>query len=221
MSLAALKHVSVVRLYRNSPRATVSSSSFIKQECVVAQHTRKCSVTLRELKEADVIWENRAVGKTSASRKQARAGHWERSDTCVLQWTKQRWNLERFQQRLNTGKMCSGVCNFPPPLKEQPLQHLCQSHAGLAWFEGTFDAFKLDHDEERPTKPNAVPIKHVKHLEVKRRTNANISKYMIWSLFVLGGLSYYALTSLNKYNVLILFILNCKTLLLLLRWDKG
>ncbi len=29
------------------------------------------------------------------------------------------------------------------------------------------------------------------------------------------------LVSKNKYNVLIMFILHCKTLLLLLRWDTG
>ncbi len=88
--------------------------------------------------------------------------------------------------------MRSGVCNFTLPLKEQPLQHLsqestCQSHAGLAWFEGTLDAFKLDHDEERPTKPNTGPIKHVKHLKSREGQIlilvaycfANISKYMI------------------------------------------
>ncbi len=44
---------------------------------------------------------------------------------------------------------------------------------------------------------------------------------MIWSHFILGGLKYYALTSKKKYNVLIVFILYCKTLLLLLRWDTG
>ncbi len=38
---------------------------------------------------------------------------------------------------------------------------------------------------------------------------------------MLGGLNYYVLTSKNKYNVLIVFILYCKTLLLLLRWDTG
>ncbi len=37
----------------------------------------------------------------------------------------------------------------------------------------------------------------------------------------LGVLIYYVLTSKNKYNVLIVFILYCKTLLLLLRWDTG
>jgi len=42
-----------------------------------------------------------------------------------------------------------------------------------------------------------------------------------WSHFILGGLNYYVLTSKNKYNVLIGFILNWKTLLLLLRWDMG
>ncbi len=39
------------------------------------------------------------------------------------------------------------------------------------------------------------------------------------SHFILGGLNYYVLTSKNKYNVLIVFILYCKILLLLLRWD--
>lgn len=71
--------------------------------------------------------------------------------------------------------MWSGVCNFTLALKEQALQHLsqkstCQSHSGLVRFEGAVNAFKLDHDEER-LKPNNVPIKYVKHLEVKRRTN--------------------------------------------------
>ncbi len=42
-----------------------------------------------------------------------------------------------------------------------------------------------------------------------------------WSHFILSGLNYYVLTSKNKYNVLIVFILYCKTLLLLLRWDMG
>ncbi len=47
-------------------------------------------------------------------------------------------------------------------------------------------------------------------------------KYLnVWSHFILGGLNYYVLTSKNKYNVLIVFILYCKTLLLLLRWDTG
>ncbi len=40
------------------------------------------------------------------------------------------------------------------------------------------------------------------------------------SHFILGGLNYYALTSKNKYNVLIVFIMYFKTLLLL-RWDTG
>ncbi len=39
------------------------------------------------------------------------------------------------------------------------------------------------------------------------------------SHFILGGLNYYVLTSKNKYNVHIVVILYCKTLLLLLRWD--
>ncbi len=41
------------------------------------------------------------------------------------------------------------------------------------------------------------------------------------SHFILSGLNYYVLTSKNKYNVLIVFILYCKTLLLLLWWDEG
>lgn len=59
---------------------------------------------------------------------------------------------------------------FVTSLKEQALQHLSQEstyHSGLARFEGMVDAFKLDHDEERPTKSNNMPIKYVKHLEVK------------------------------------------------------
>ncbi len=39
--------------------------------------------------------------------------------------------------------------------------------------------------------------------------------------FILSGLNYYVLTSKNKYNVRIVVILYCKTLLLLLRWDRG
>ncbi len=42
-----------------------------------------------------------------------------------------------------------------------------------------------------------------------------------WSHFILSGLNYYVLASKNKYNVLIVFILYDKTLLLLLRWDTG
>ncbi len=45
---------------------------------------------------------------------------------------------------------------------------------------------------------------------------------VIQSRFILGGLNYYVLTSTKKkYNVLIVFMLYCKTLLLLLRWDTG
>ncbi len=36
-----------------------------------------------------------------------------------------------------------------------------------------------------------------------------------------GGLNYYVLPSKNKYNILIVVLLYCKTLLLLLRWDAG
>ncbi len=39
--------------------------------------------------------------------------------------------------------------------------------------------------------------------------------FRLWSHFILGGLNYYVLTSKNKYNVLIVFILYCKALLLL------
>ncbi len=39
--------------------------------------------------------------------------------------------------------------------------------------------------------------------------------------FLLGGLNYFVLLSKNKYNLLIIFILFCKTLLLLLRRDAG
>ncbi len=46
-----------------------------------------------------------------------------------------------------------------------------------------------------------------------------VKKY--WSPFILGGLNYYVLASKNKYNVLMVVILYCKTLLLLLRWDTG
>lgn len=35
------------------------------------------------------------------------------------------------------------------------------------------------------------------------------------------GHYYYVLTSKNKYNVFSVFILYCKTLILLLRWDTG
>lgn len=174
--LAALKYICcLTEAQKQSPGYSFPIVFYQAEEFVVAQHARKFSVTLKELKEADVIWENKVVGKTTISRKQARAGHWERSDIVLLQWMKQRWNLDSFHQRLNAGKMWSGVCNFTLALKEQALQHLsqestCQSHSGLAWFEGAVNAFKLDHDEERP-KPNNVPIKYVKHLEVKRRTN--------------------------------------------------
>ncbi len=41
------------------------------------------------------------------------------------------------------------------------------------------------------------------------------------SHFILSGLKDYVLTSKNKYNVLTVFILYFKTLLLLLRWDTG
>ncbi len=41
------------------------------------------------------------------------------------------------------------------------------------------------------------------------------------SHLILSGLNYHVLTSKNKYNVLIVFILYCKTLLLILRWDTG
>ncbi len=41
------------------------------------------------------------------------------------------------------------------------------------------------------------------------------------SHFILSGLNYYVLSSKNKYNVLIVFILYCKALLLLLRCDTG
>ncbi len=41
------------------------------------------------------------------------------------------------------------------------------------------------------------------------------------SLFILSDLNYYILTSKNKYNVLIVLISYCKTLLLLLWWDMG
>ncbi len=44
---------------------------------------------------------------------------------------------------------------------------------------------------------------------------------LIRSHFILGGLIYSVLTSNNKYNVLIEFILYCNTLLLLLNWDMG
>ncbi len=44
-------------------------------------------------------------------------------------------------------------------------------------------------------------------------------KKKFWSH--LSDLNYYVLTSKNKYNVLIVVILYCKTLLLLLRWDTG
>ncbi len=40
-----------------------------------------------------------------------------------------------------------------------------------------------------------------------------------WSHFTLGDLNYYVVTSENKCKILIVFILYCKTLLLLLRWD--
>ncbi len=46
--------------------------------------------------------------------------------------------------------------------------------------------------------------------------------FLIWSHFILGGLNCYVLTSTNNnYNVLIVFILYCKIVLLLLRWDIG
>ncbi len=40
-----------------------------------------------------------------------------------------------------------------------------------------------------------------------------------WSHFTLGDLNYYVVKSENKCKILIVFILYCKTLLLLLRWD--
>ncbi len=45
--------------------------------------------------------------------------------------------------------------------------------------------------------------------------------FFVWSHFILGGLNHYLLASKNKYNVLIVVILYCKTHLLLLRWDMG
>ncbi len=36
---------------------------------------------------------------------------------------------------------------------------------------------------------------------------------------MLGGLNYYVLASKNKFNERIVFMLYCKSLLLLLRWD--
>ncbi len=51
---------------------------------------------------------------------------------------------------------------------------------------------------------------------------AVIFENMTWrgSHFILGGLKDYVLSSKNKYNVFIVFILYCRTLLLLLRWIR-
>jgi len=43
----------------------------------------------------------------------------------------------------------------------------------------------------------------------------------LWSHFILSGFKYYVLTLKNKYNVFIVLMLYCKTLLLLLRCDMG
>ncbi len=48
----------------------------------------------------------------------------------------------------------------------------------------------------------------------------HVNLYINWSKCILGGLNYYVLTSKDKYNVLIVFILYCITLLLLLRWIR-
>jgi len=42
---------------------------------------------------------------------------------------------------------------------------------------------------------------------------------IFWSHFILSGFKYYVLVSKNKYNVLIVFMGDCKKLLLLLRCD--
>ncbi len=52
-------------------------------------------------------------------------------------------------------------------------------------------------------------------------SNQNIRYFNKWSHFILGGLNFYVLTSKNKYNVLIVVILYCNTLLLPLRWKMG
>ncbi len=49
--------------------------------------------------------------------------------------------------------------------------------------------------------------------------NSQAGLYIIGSHLILRN--YYVLTSKNKYNVVIVFILYCNTLLLLLRWDMG
>jgi len=41
------------------------------------------------------------------------------------------------------------------------------------------------------------------------------------SHFILSGFKYYVLTFKNKYNVLIVLMFYCKSLLVLLRWDTG
>ncbi len=56
-------------------------------------------------------------------------------------------------------------------------------------------------------------------VEKDRQSDGNNNKdKIISSHFILSGLNYYVLASKNKYNVLIVVILYCKTLLLLLRW---
>lgn len=56
MSLAALKHICCLTLAQKQPPGYSFPIVFYQaEEFVVAQHTRKFSVTLRELKEADVI----------------------------------------------------------------------------------------------------------------------------------------------------------------------
>ncbi len=58
-----------------------------------------------------------------------------------------------------------------------------------------------------------------KNFDVERQSDGNNNKdKKIRSHLILSGLNYYVLASKNKYNVLIVVILYCKTLLLLLRW---
>ncbi len=58
-----------------------------------------------------------------------------------------------------------------------------------------------------------------KWLEKINERDLCLFQLKIWSHFILGGFNYYVLTSKYTYNVLIVVILYCKTLLLLLRWD--
>ena len=59
------------------------------------------------------------------------------------------------------------------------------------------------------------------YLSLKQTEKYEAGSKRFGSHFILSGVKYYVLTAKNKYNVLIVFMLYCKTLLLLLRCDTG